>query len=1539
MPIQIDPTIKLPVSKKTDGNPLNDPKWIDPNTPLIYGPGSGRITSSSAVHKHRDLSYKTWNPELGEYEDISKFSKYGVTFSNYGPSWQDQRASGQSTGEKWSHGLKKAAITTGGAIVENTLGILSGVDQLLQGGQYHNNEIGNMVDGWNDWARKEMPNYYTEKEQNMGLYDRMGTANFWSDKVANGFGYTLGSLATVYLTGGYGLIGLSGKALNLGSKANTISKANKIYKLYKTAQGTKRGEKLLSMYNKTKGGIYLKNGLLTLEAGAMMSLAESSVEARETQKHIKKSLLEKATEKYPDGIPQSVLEEIENLSQSAGNTSFIGNMTVLSLSNIAMFNKFLAGNVTKQSLKSGVTGGGLTKTGAKTVVDKGSTSVLGRVRKWTKPFRRGMLIESIQEGGQYATNIASTEYYTSRFDNKGGITMMKALNEGVSRTFGETNGLESMMIGAIVGGISSGVTGTVGPIKQRNKLAARVQEIINDDAFMNIMERTKDNARTSHFLEKADQYRAEGKDKLADQAMTQAFISEISTLDNAGSLEFFTERLEDFKSLSDIEFKQLFGIAEDTEINKNEVIDNMLEETKNIVKRKNALDLMFAEEETRGFPGLLLGKKGREEEELRNKETAILKAQLLHQAVFLDQIDNFKKEKAKEIDSLFPGVTLSTLEEQADLAAEEFDLLVEQYIRNAAATEQVDENNNPITNQSQIPKDELLAMHNQAYSKFKAGIAESVKNINLTHPLDKDAMSQQLQEYYMLHRDLQDTMESWNKLQTNEGRDNYIRAALIDGEQSIKDANNRRADEVLDNESDPNAAMDNIPPNASKAKKAEIEEEVKRMKKEELALMNKYGNPEMSIEEIDRQLERLRQEVAETEDAPRKVKDLNFKIQVLETIKGIKLEAETVIKAEEDKKGTETTEEVEEEVEVEKTGRGRKQIDRIKKKYESAKQPQEKLGLIQDFINNVYQGAEATQEEIDFFNNEIEALKKEGFELQMETQPGNKWNEGMNVEVIWMPDDTLPEGVTIIDRVDEPGIMKDGQLQRRAKIVVKLGKKEGTERPALVEARNKAEAIPGTGKKKLDTMKKASQALSDFDNQFTNPFNLADLASEEETATTAPVAPVEPVDKSVKEFMKGSEVVDETGAPLLMYHGTNQAYNIETDIFDPTKGDSAGANILFITPRKSSATKYAQEDLTESAEISKTGAVASFYANVKNIFDWNNPKHIDRYLDKVEGKSRITDAGKFWVKNNMETDRKTMSKEEAKQYILDSKGEWGVTENGMSDVIEELGYEGYYTNTNYDINQGYADSKYTQAIGIFNPQGKIKVVDKNVLATVAPVEVAPIDKAEYEIHLEGNWGIPGKGWSVYDALSVPGIKLGDQRNNAPGEVTFSEMETENNKIFILTDRTSTDNSGRIGGTSIGMVFDKNTTRTLEEVKENLLNLNAEIQATRSSSSFDNNARQQIERLDMKETTTPTRNTEMTEEENTSTEDILVKTDLSAIEEDRLKSELETETHKDISSELSEISQIPIGDIEGYYQQLLQEEEDLKNRINKEDDDC
>ena len=179
--------------------------------------------------------------------------------------------------------------------------------------------------------------------------------------------------------------------------------------------------------------------------------------------------------------------------------------------------------------------------------------------------------------------------------------------------------------------------------------------------------------------------------------------------------------------------------------------------------------------------------------------------------------------------------------------------------------------------------------------------------------------------------------------------------------------------------------------------------------------------------------------------------------------------------------------------ETRKTGKGRKQIDKIKKDYETAKTPEEKLNIIQRFINNVYQGSEATQQEIDFFNNEIKALKKEGFELEMNFQPGTQLSEGDIVDITAsIPDNTLPEGVTIVSRVSTPGIIKGGKKVNRTVVETRKGTKKSTKREALVKEVNRAQDMPGQGKNKLEAIKKARQALSDFDKQFQKTFNLAD---------------------------------------------------------------------------------------------------------------------------------------------------------------------------------------------------------------------------------------------------------------------------------------------------------------------------------------------------------------------------------------------------------------------------------------------------------------
>ena len=52
------------------------------------------------------------------------------------------------------------------------------------------------------------PNYMSNWEQNAAFYERMfsgaGAANFWGNDILKNAGFTIGSIATLYLTGGTG---------------------------------------------------------------------------------------------------------------------------------------------------------------------------------------------------------------------------------------------------------------------------------------------------------------------------------------------------------------------------------------------------------------------------------------------------------------------------------------------------------------------------------------------------------------------------------------------------------------------------------------------------------------------------------------------------------------------------------------------------------------------------------------------------------------------------------------------------------------------------------------------------------------------------------------------------------------------------------------------------------------------------------------------------------------------------------------------------------------------------------------------------------------------------------------------------------------------------------------------------------------------------------------------------------------------------------------------------------------------------------------
>ena len=264
-------------------------------------------------------------------DDLSKYKKYNVPTTRHF-NWDEQRARLQGTGEKWLNGISKALVTTAGAVVENTLGIVAGLGELATGGAYYDNFVGKSVDKGNEWMREAMPNYKTQAENDMTIGQKLGTANFWADTVANGFGYSLGSLATIYLTGGTGLIARGVSLAGKGAKMNSM---------YNLSKAITTGTQLADKTFKASKSQRLLSALNTAEMGLYMSLAESSVEARETQKNAYDSIVARELEarglqsEYQLG--EKILSDIRDASYSAGNADFIANLAVLAPTNLLMF--------------------------------------------------------------------------------------------------------------------------------------------------------------------------------------------------------------------------------------------------------------------------------------------------------------------------------------------------------------------------------------------------------------------------------------------------------------------------------------------------------------------------------------------------------------------------------------------------------------------------------------------------------------------------------------------------------------------------------------------------------------------------------------------------------------------------------------------------------------------------------------------------------------------------------------------------------------------------------------------------------------------------------------------------------------------------------------------------------------------------------------------------------------------------------------------------------------------------------------------------
>ena len=747
-------------------------------------------------------------------DDVSKYKRYDVPTTRYF-NWDEERAKNQGTGEKWVRGLAKAGVTTLGAVAENTLGVAFGIGEMVSGGAYYDNFIGQNVDKMNEAMRERFPNYRSQAELEASTWQKLGTANFWADTVMNGLGYSIGSIATMALTGGVGLIGRGSKAMALYNTSKALANGTKI------AGAVEKGSRF------TRQGFV--NAANMAEMGLYMSLAESSVEARETQKAVYEDLLNKELEEqgFTDAsqLSEVDLKGIEDASYAAGNRNFLTQLPVLAGTNLFMFGRTVAGFKPASRVNKDVAfDAALNKTVSR-IADQGIyRNALSRL----KPAGQGALAEAGQEGWQFASNIIATDYHTDKYYDGGMASMTESLYKGITETLGSQEGLESMLVGAIVGGGMAGVRSTAaGEFKQRKTAAQYAADVINGGFMDNVNNKMLNYNAQAKVVADMENARRSGDIKAFKDAQFKLMqYNAFAALEN-GTYDVFREKLKDSKSLSDEDFAKAFGY--DTEIaleeqtggkSKSDVIKNLETKLDNFEKTyKNINDKFPLAPKTMGLPRMRMSEEERKAEDAVYNQRENLRAELILRASGIGNRNERLESIQKQMKTLIQeaekinGVKIKT----------DIDLLLnpgEDLLVDKASEYSAQEEVNIIAKTFDSIQQELVKKNALA----------------ATMPFTKLA-----EDYLSLFMDNSVSIESYNKLSSSKYFQDLFEETVKANQESAKlVAKDKKAKEDIANAETSDQVNDAVPEDASSVAKMTAKQKRQELKKQEQEAERNY---------------------------------------------------------------------------------------------------------------------------------------------------------------------------------------------------------------------------------------------------------------------------------------------------------------------------------------------------------------------------------------------------------------------------------------------------------------------------------------------------------------------------------------------------------------------------------------------------------------------------------------------------------------------------------------------------------------------------
>ena len=474
----------------------------------------GEPASNLSFDDMFDQSVKGAPKSQGEsirFADVYTGDRYAS--SRPGEDLEEMYAQQQGISSKFLNGAIKMTGTAMSSFLAGTAGLLYGIGKSATTGRLadiFDNEVNRYGDDLNKQMEDQFANYYTHKEQDAQWYstDNVLTANFWSDKVMKNLGYSLGALG-----GGMAwakVLGSMGVANRLVQAGRGMETATAIEEAMSTVPNAAKYSafdgaltSLAQKYLKNPAAQILKTGD-RITTSVMGSLGEASIEGLQNMNEFRTKAIEEFKMEHGRMPDEQELQEINNYADSIGKWTVGANALLLTATNYVTLPKILGSSRrAEKSLINDIEqtefGGAWSEYMPKTKLGKYAARTRNVLGLGFAPS------EAFEEGAQFAIQTGVNNYFDRAYKNKGDVdayftnlygTMGAVFGEGVEKALTTKEGLESILIGGISGGIQQargtiqerGIMGEGGFRRDNTQIAidalnqTKIQDMLNDQA-------------------------------------------------------------------------------------------------------------------------------------------------------------------------------------------------------------------------------------------------------------------------------------------------------------------------------------------------------------------------------------------------------------------------------------------------------------------------------------------------------------------------------------------------------------------------------------------------------------------------------------------------------------------------------------------------------------------------------------------------------------------------------------------------------------------------------------------------------------------------------------------------------------------------------------------------------------------------------------------------------------------------------------------------------------------------------------------------